>query len=129
MTDTATNTERAKARAARLAAALNPDGTITPGQPQHLQETNDLEADFLTALTADTIGEGLQAIRQEAGMTGTEVSTRRGLSKGRLSQLESSRANPQLSSIREQADALDYDVTIVFTPRQKGKKAVKVNVT
>ena len=124
-----TNTERAKARAARLAAALNPDGTITPGQPQKLQETNDVEADYLAALTADTIGEGLQAIRREAGLTGTEVSTRRGLSKGRLSQLESDRANPHLSSITEQAHALDYDVTILFTPRQKGKKTVKVNVT
>lgn len=122
-------TDRAKARADRLAALLNSEGSITPAQPQQLTETQDLEADYLAAITTDSVGVGLQAIRKEAGQTGADVAGKRGLSKGRLSQLESESANPQLSSIREQAGALDYDVTIVFTPRQKGKKTVKVNVT
>lgn len=124
-----TTTDRTKARAARLATVMNADGTVTPAQPQQLSDTHDLEAEFLAALTADSIGEGLQAIRRETGLTGGEVSAKRGLSKGRLSQLESVSANPQLSSITEQANALDYDVTILFTPRQKGKKAVRVSVT
>lgn len=46
----------------------------------------------------------------------------------RLSQLESESVNPQLSSIREQADALNYDVAIVFTPRQEGKREARVSV-
>lgn len=53
---------------------------------------------------------------------------RRGLSKGRLSQLERPDLNPQLSTITQQADALEYDVTIVFTPRQKDRRAVRVAV-
>ena len=123
-----TANERAKARATRLAAVLDADGTVTPAQPTTLTQTDDLEANYLAALTAESIGAGLQALRNETGLTSVEVAEKRGLSKGRLSQLESESANPQLSSIREQADALDYDVTIVFTPRQKGRREVRVSV-
>jgi hypothetical protein len=125
-------TDRAQARAARLAAALNEDGTLTPAnvQPEGLltEAREDLEASYLQALTADTIGEGLHAVRVESGLKTPEVLARRGLTKGRLSQLESSTQNPQLSTITQQADALDYDVTIVFTPRQKDRRAVQVAV-
>lgn len=86
-------TDRAQARAARLAALLNEDGTVTPadGLPDGLltEAREDLEATYLEALTADTIGEGL--------------------TKGRLSQLENPDLDPQLSTITQQADALDYD--------------------
>lgn len=121
-------TERSKARAARLANVINTDGTVQAMHPHLLNETDDLETDFLAALTVDSVGKGLQALRYEAGLSGVEVSTKRGLSKGRLSQLESDSSNPQLSSIYEQANALDYDMTIVFTPRKKGKREVRVDI-
>ena len=80
------------------------------------------------ALTAETVGEGLHAVRVESGLETPEVLARRGLSKGRLSQLERPDLNPQLSTITQQADALEYDVTIVFTPRHKDRRAVRVAV-
>lgn len=125
-------TDRAKARAARLAALLNEDGTLTPAQelPEGLltEAREDLGETYLEALTAETVGEGLQAVRVESGLERPEVLARRGLTKGRLSQLESPDLNPQLSTITQQADALDYDVTIVFTPRHKDRRAVRVAV-
>jgi len=125
-------TDRARARAARLAALLNEDGTLTPAEHQLeglLTETQeDLEASYLQALTAETVGEGLHAVRQESGLGTPEVLARRGLTKGRLSQLEHPDLNPQLSTITQQADALDYDVTIVFTPRDKERRTVRVEV-
>lgn len=124
-------TDRTQGRAARLAALLNEDGTITPAEhlPQRLlTQDEDLETTYLEALTTETVGEGLHALRMESGLKTPEVLARRGLTKGRLSQLESRTQNPQLSTIAQQADALDYDVTIVFTPREKGRRAVRVRV-
>ncbi|MDV6375188.1 helix-turn-helix domain-containing protein [Deinococcus arenicola] len=122
---------RAKERAARMQALLNDDGTITPAAqlPDGLltQEIH-LETEYLKALTAESVGEGLGAIRRESGLTGSEAGQKRGLSKGRLSQLESAASNPQLSTITEQAAALNYDVTIIFTPREKGRREVKVKI-
>jgi Helix-turn-helix domain len=124
-------TTKTQARAARLAALLNDDGTVTPAEhlPEGLLiEGPEVETLYLEALTAETIGEGLQAVRTEAGLSTAEVLTRRRVTKGRLSQLEHRDVNPQLSSITQQADALDYDVTIVFTPRDKARRAVRVAV-
>ncbi|MPY68142.1 hypothetical protein F8S09_15915 [Deinococcus sp. SDU3-2] len=124
-------TDRAKDRAARLAALLNEDGTVTPAEhlPEGLlTESEDVGATYLEALTAETVGEGLHAVRVESGLETPEVLARRGLSKGRLSQIERPDLNPQLSTITQQADALDYDVTIVFTPRHKDRRAVRVAV-
>lgn len=122
-------TDRAKARAARLAALLSEDGTVTPAPSAPLQEAEeDLEVTYLSALTTETVGEGLHALRVESGLNTPEVLARRGLTKGRLSQLESRTVNPQLSTITQQADALDYDVTIVFTPRHKDRRTVQVAV-
>lgn len=129
MTDPAA---RAKHRAARLAALLNADGTVTPAShlPDGLltEAQEDLEAAYLSALTAESIGEGLQALRAESGIKTPELLARRGLTKGRLSQLEHPDLNPQLSTITQQADALDYDVKIVFTPRDQTRRAVQVEV-
>lgn len=125
-------TDRAQARAARLAALLNEDGTVTPAEdlPEGLlvEAREDLEATYLEALTAETVGEGLHAVRVESGLETPEVLARRGLTKGRLSQLEKADLNPQLSTITQQADALEYDVTIVFTPRDKARRPVRVKV-
>lgn len=125
-------TDRAKARAARLAALLNEDGTLTPAEtlPEGLltEAREDLEATYLEALTAETVGEGLHTVRVESGLGTPEVLARRGLSKGRLSQLEKADLNPQLSTITQQADALEYDVTIVFTPRDKARRPVWVKM-
>ncbi|BDP44476.1 hypothetical protein DAETH_44450 (plasmid) [Deinococcus aetherius] len=126
-------TDRAKARAARLAALLNEDGTVTPAEelPEGLlvEAGEDLEAIYLEVLTAETIGEGLHAVRVESGLETPKVLARRGLTKGRLSQLENPDLNPQLSTITRQADALEYDVTIVFTPRDKARRVVQVKVS
>lgn len=125
-------TDRAKTRAARLAALLNEDGRLTAAQslPVGLlaEAQGDLEVTYLEALTAETVGEGLHALRVESGLRTPELLARRRLSKGRLSQLERPALNPQLSTITQQADALDYDVTIVFTPRDKDRRPVRVEV-
>lgn len=123
-------TDRAKARAARLAALLNDDGAVTPAEllPEGLltEAREDLGETYLEALTAETVGEGLHIIRVESGLGTPEVLARRGLTKGRLSQLERPDLNPRLSTITQQADALEYDVTIVFTPRYKHRRTLHV---
>jgi predicted transcriptional regulator len=98
-----------QARAARFAALL-------------------VEEPELETRTAETIRGGLEAVWTESGLSTTEVLARRRVTRGRLSPLEHRDVNPQLSSITQQADALDDDATIVFTPRNKASRAVRVAV-
>lgn len=39
-------------------------------------------------------------------------------------QLERSTLNPRAASLVKQADALEYDVSVIFTPRHSGKPVV-----
>lgn len=73
-------TDRATARAARLAALLDEDGTLTPAEhmPEGLlvEADEDLEETYLEALTPDT--KRLRAVRVKSGLETPEVLARRG---------------------------------------------------
>lgn len=121
--------DRTATRIARMAALLNNEGSITPSENLPaglLVESKDIEEDYLRALVADNIGQGLHYVRKESGFRTQELLERRNISKGRLSQLENPSLNPRVSSITEQANALEYDVSLVFTPRNPGMRAVHV---
>ena len=66
----------------------------------------------------------LVALRQEAGLTQEEVGKRLNTAKSNISRLESvnSAISPKLSTIKDYADAIGYDIRIEFVPRQAGKQ-------
>lgn len=118
--------ESLKAKMERAAALLNADGSVTPADdlPAGLlvpESEAGFAAEVQEALTAETVAHALKLARQQTHLSAAELAQRRGLSRGRLSQLENGALNPTVGTLAEHADALGYDVTVVLTPRRDGK--------
>ncbi len=118
--------ESLKAKMERAAALLNADGSVTPAAdlPAGLlvpESAAGFAADVQEALTANTVAHALKLARQQTHLSAAELAQRRGLSRGRLSQLENGALNPTVGTLTEHADALGYDVTVILIPRRAGK--------
>lgn len=118
--------ETLKAKMERAARLLEEDGSVTPAPklPAGLlveEGPGGIEADVQEALVAETVAHALKLARQQTELSAGDVAKRRGLSKGRLSQLENGAVNPTVGTLAEHADALGYDVTITLTPRSAGQ--------
>ena len=124
------NTQDRAAHLAQLAARMrqvsNDDGTVTPSEAGLALLTEEsaggLEQDYLEALVAETLGEGLRLVRAQSPVKRTVLLGT--VSKVRLSQLEQANLNPRADTLVKQADALEYDVSVTFTPRRSGKPVV-----
>jgi len=57
--------------------------------------------------------------RQEAGLTQRELAERIGVSQAVIARFESGENSPRVDTLARVADALDYDVEVKFTPRQR----------
>lgn len=118
--------EMLKAKMERAAHLLEEDGSVTPAShlPAGLlvaEGPGGIEADVQEALVAETVAHALKLARQQTELSAGDVAKRRGLSKGRLSQLENGAVNPTVGTLAEHADALGYDVTLILTPRRAGQ--------
>ena len=118
------------AQLARLAARMrqisSEDGTITPSERGLSLLTEEsaggLEQEYLQALVADTLGEGLRLVRARSPVKRTVLLGN--VSKVRLSQLEHASLNPRAATLVKQADALEYDLSVTFTPRRSGTPVI-----
>ena len=112
--------------AARMRRGMNEDGTITPSERGSSLLTEEsaggLEQEYLQALVADTLGEGLRPLRSQSPVKRTVLLGN--VSKVRLSQLEHASLNPRAATLVKQADALEYDVSVTFTPRRSGRPVI-----
>ncbi|AZI45336.1 XRE family transcriptional regulator (plasmid) [Deinococcus psychrotolerans] len=120
-------TDRAQLRAARLAALMNEDGTLTPAD--HLpvglmaqESAQGIEEDFQQAIIANSLAQAWKIARQRESITGKALAERRKFSTARLSQIENDSHNPTLSSVADHADALGYDVQVILTQRINRQK-------
>jgi len=118
--------ESLKAKMALAAELLNADGSVTPTAdlPAGLlvpESASGFAADVQDALTAETVAHALKLARQQTHLSAAELARRRGVSRGRLSQLENGAVNPTVGTLAEHAGALGYDVTVTLTPRRAGK--------
>lgn len=69
-------------------------------------------------LTTQSVGELISQARKKNGVTPEQVGQILGVGKSRISQLEKQGANLELQTLARVAHALNYDVKIVFVPRQ-----------
>ena len=118
--------ESMKAKMALAAELLHADGSVTPAAdlPAGLlvpESASGFAPDVQDALTAETVAHALKLARQQTHLSAAELARRRGLSKGRLSQLENGSVNPTVGTLAKHAGALGYDVTVTLTPRRAGK--------
>ena len=62
------------------------------------------------------LADNLRQLRAERGLTAAELSSRSGLGKATLSQIEAGRGNPRLETLRDLAAALGVEVTDLLAP-------------
>jgi ribosome-binding protein aMBF1 (putative translation factor) len=97
-----------------------PAGSIIQGASEYATEFSvpDLQNGLSDALLAESIGEMLRQARVKSGLTGTELATRLGLSKVRVSQLERVGLDIEVSTLVRVADALGYELRLELVQRQ-----------
>jgi ribosome-binding protein aMBF1 (putative translation factor) len=97
-----------------------PAGSIIQGASENATEfsVSDLQNGLSDALLAESIGEMLRQARVKSGLTGTELATRLGLSKVRVSQLERVGLDIEVSTLVRVADALGYELRLELVQRQ-----------
>jgi HTH-type transcriptional regulator / antitoxin HipB len=99
-----------------------PAGSIIQGpeDAMHLATeftVSDLQQGLSDALLTENIGEMLKQARLNSGLTGTELATRLGLSKVRISQLERIGSDVEVSTLARVAHALGYDLQLQLVKR------------
>ena len=70
-----------------------------------------------------TLGEKLQAVRKEQGLTLQQVADAAGLSKAFVSQIESGTANPSLASLKRVGNALEHPAGRALRGRDERRRA------
>jgi ribosome-binding protein aMBF1 (putative translation factor) len=97
-----------------------PAGSIIQCASENATEfsVSDLQNGLSDALLAESIGEMLRQARVKSGLTGTELATRLGLSKVRVSQLERVGLDIEVSTLVRVADALGYELRLELVQRQ-----------
>lgn len=71
----------------------------------------------LCEVERDTLGARIRSLRHDRGLTAEALARAIGVTKGAISQIESGKANPSLSTIRRLADALRTPVAGLFETR------------
>ena len=59
--------------------------------------------------------------RKNSGITQDQLADWTGISQGNISRIETGEANPSLKTLRKLADGMNMDISIVFSPINKGK--------
>lgn len=99
-------------------------GILEPKQNQSPQTSTpaELERTFKAAVLARNAGTLLRAARETRGKSLSQLGLELGISKGRVHQREQAKANLEIKTILEQAEALEYEVELVFKPKQGGQE-------
>ena len=67
--------------------------------------------------TAKAIGHLVKELRGKAGITTTELAERVGISQAQISRLENGKQGFRSATLAKIADALGYEVKVVFLPK------------
>ena len=86
----------------------------------------ELKTLFEEALLEQRMGQALQTARKGRGLSGSELARRLGVTPMRVHQLERVQGNVELQTLARVADALNYELTVILTPREGGA-SIQVN--
>ena len=110
-----------------LAAILaEPEAMVDANTPETLKPTTveELQQKLEYFLILDSLGELLQKIRSDRGLTVREMAREVQKSPGRISQIEGTRDRIELKTLAQYANELGYDVQIALVPRNDRKPAL-----
>ncbi|MEG4576342.1 helix-turn-helix transcriptional regulator [Microcoleus sp. N3A4] len=110
-----------------LAAILGePEAMVEIDPPETLNPTTaeELQQKLEYFLILDSLGELLQKIRSDRGLTVREMAREVQKSPGRISQIEGTRDRIELKTLAQYANELGYDVQIALVPRNDREPAL-----
>ena len=110
-----------------LAAILaEPEAMVEIDSPETLNPTmaEELQQKLEYFLILDSLGELLQKIRSDRGLTVREMAREVQKSPGRISQIEGTRDRIELKTLAQYANELGYDVQIALVPRNDREPAL-----
>ena len=110
-----------------LAAILaEPEAMVDANTPKNLKPTTveELQQKLEYFLILDSLGELLQKIRSDRGLTVREMAREVQKSPGRISQIEGTRDRIELKTLAQYANELGYDVQIALVPRNDREPAL-----
>lgn len=110
-----------------LAAILTePEAMVDTNPPETLNQTTveELQQKLEYFLILDSLGELLQKIRSDRGLTVREMAREMQKSPGRISQIEGTRDRIELKTLAQYANELGYDVQIALVPRNDREPAL-----
>jgi DNA-binding Xre family transcriptional regulator len=117
----ATNTPRSRGRASIRGLDFLYDALHFEPAPAAAAPAPEDEFVAAAGLPLTKIGEGLRALREEAGMTLSELEERTGISCGRLSRIETGvAANPTLDTLERIAAGLGVQLRMQLRERGAG---------
>ena len=110
-----------------LAAILaEPEAMVEIDSPETLNPTmaEELQQKLEYFLILDSLGELLQKIRSDRGLTVREMAREVQKSPGRISQIEGTLDRIELKTLAQYANELGYDVQIALVPRNDREPAL-----
>lgn len=110
-----------------LAAILaEPEAMVDANTPETLKPTTveELQQKLEYFLILESLGELLQKIRSDRGLTVREMAREVQKSPGRISQIEGTRDRIELKTLAQYANELGYDVQIALVPRNDREPAL-----
>jgi ribosome-binding protein aMBF1 (putative translation factor) len=110
-----------------LAAILaEPEAMVDANTPETLKPTRveELQQKLEYFLILDSLGELLQKIRSDRGLTVREMAREVQKSPGRISQIEGTLDRIELKTLTQYANELGYDVQIALVPRNDREPAL-----
>ena len=110
-----------------LAAILaEPEAMVDANTSETLKPTTaeELQQKLEYFLILDSLGELLQKIRSDRGLTVREMAREVQKSPGRISQIEGTRDRIELKTLAQYANELGFDVQIALVPRNDREPAL-----
>lgn len=109
-----------------LAAILAEPEAMVDANTENLKPTTveELQQKLEYFLILDSLGELLQKIRSDRGLTVREMAREVQKSPGRISQIEGTRDRIELKTLAQYANELGYDVQIALVPRNDREPAL-----
>jgi ribosome-binding protein aMBF1 (putative translation factor) len=109
-----------------VAILAEPEAMVDANTPETLNPTTaeELQQKLEYFLILDSLGELLQKIRSDRGLTVREMAREVQKSPGRISQIEGTRDRIELKTLAQYANELGYDVQIALVPRNDREPAL-----
>jgi DNA-binding XRE family transcriptional regulator len=100
----------------------------TQANTQSAVSATEFQIQLENALIEQDLQNALKRLRKERGETLAELATQIGISTTRAGQIEKEAANLELRTLVRHVEALGYELTLTFTPKNPNGKVIQTHL-